>query len=372
MQHTSHVDATRDDREWTQTYANVTLRRVMRAAVAMASPTTRATHLTRANTNGSLRGDTMPAINRRYRTRTRSKPPKRDTGIAKEHEIFDSRANEDEERERETSTSSRARSSTTRKRGVDRGEGGYQSRWSTMKVDDDDGRAGSSETRWEKCDLSGYKELGFEKSGFNADGETWWETWRETYCRDEYTGVEHLERSADKWARDAESKEWQEKWWERYYADGKVERGVEKSGREVRQAWWEKWGEQHDGKGATLKWTDKWAENGTGTRWGDKWEERTSAIGSGRKSGETWRVGKDGERWSRTWGEVISPNGSVRKFGQSTSGEKWDTTVTENVYFDQSKPSTWQETLDASRKLMSIEVVAEDDEDDKFVLRAPE
>jgi len=337
-----------------------------------------ASHTTGANTHGaskrSPKSNPWRANARRLRTQTRSKPPKRDTGIAKEDEIFDSRAHEGAEGTGDaTEAQGRGHATTTRKRGVDRGEGGYQSRWSTTKSDDDDGRSGSSETRWEKCDLSGYKELGFEKSGFNAEGETWWETWRETYCRDEYTGVEHLERSADKWARDAESKEWQEKWWERYYADGKVERGVEKSGREVRQAWWEKWGEQHDGKGATLKWTDKWAENGTGTRWGDKWEERMSAIGSGRKSGETWRVGKDGERWSRTWGEVISPNGSVRKFGQSTSGEKWDTTVTERVYFDQNTPSTWQETLDASKKLMSIEVIEEGDDDDddvdKFMLR---
>ena len=37
-----------------------------------------------------------------------------------------------------------------------------------------------------------------------------------------------------------------------------MERGVEKSGRHRGQAWWEKWGEQHNGSGDTLKWTDKW------------------------------------------------------------------------------------------------------------------
>ena len=171
-------------------------------------------------------------------------------------------------RETSTSVEENGGMKTTRKRGFDRGEGGYQSRWWTTKRDCPDGRSGSSETRWAKCDFSGYKELGFEKSGFNDTGETWWETWREIYCRDDFTGVEHIERSADKWARDAQSKEWQEKWWERYYANGAVERGVEKSGREVRQAWWEKWGEQYDGEGATLKWTDKWAENGMGDAMG--------------------------------------------------------------------------------------------------------
>jgi len=32
------------------------------------------------------------------------------------------------------------------------------------------------------------------------------------------------------------------------YGLGYVERGVEKSGRHRGQAWWEKWGEQHNGE----------------------------------------------------------------------------------------------------------------------------
>ena len=69
------------------------------------------------------------------------------------------------------------------------------------------------------------------------------------------------------------------------------------------------------------------------------------------RAGRTWRVGQDGERFSRTWGEVLSPDGSVRKFGNSTTGESWDTTVVENVYFDKSKPPTWQEVLSSERTL---------------------
>ena len=118
----------------------------------------------------------------------------------------------------------------------------------------------------------------------------------------EKPGPALIERSADKWARDKHKKEWQEKWWERYSDAGLVERGVEKSGRQGVQAWWEKWGEQRDdsdGGGDVIKWTDKWAENGAGTRWGDKWEERFGADGSGKKVGETWRVNAGGERWSR-------------------------------------------------------------------------
>ena len=303
-------------------------------------------------------------------TRVMSKPPQRDTGIADERAAF-SDDDDDGDRAMEDATTSAKTTTTTtedgitttRKRGFERGEGGYQSRWWTTKRECVDGRSGSSETKWEKCDCSGYKELGFEKSGFNERGETWWETWREIYCKDEFTGMEHIERSADKWARDAQSKEWQEKWWERYYVNGAVERGVEKNGREVRQAWWEKWGEQYDGEGSVLKWTDKWAENGMGMRWGDKWEERRSKVGSGRKSGETWRVGQDGERWSRTWGEVLSPDGSVRKFGNSTTGESWDTTVFENVYFEKSKPPSWEEVLASSGRLLAVELAPRRAED---------
>ena len=370
------------------------------ASLCRASPRAAATRRERATTTttrsrGARSTRAIDARARRGRVcggdaprgdvRTRAKPPQRDTGIAKEDEAFEDADDEDDgaagasedgarggNRETSTSVEEKGGMKTTRKRGFDRGEGGYQSRWWTTKRDCPDGRSGSSETRWAKCDFSGYKELGFEKSGFNDTGETWWETWREIYCRDDFTGVEHIERSADKWARDAQSKEWQEKWWERYYANGAVERGVEKSGREVRQAWWEKWGEQYDGEGATLKWTYKLAVMVMGMRWGDKWEERRSKIGSGRKSGETWRVGEDGERFSRTWGEVLSPDGSVRKFGNSTTGESWDTTVVENVYFDKSKPPTWQEVLSSSERLMSIELTPvsqdDDDDDDKWSL----
>lgn len=307
------------------------------------------------------------------RTISRARPPRRDTGIAEEDEAFADafaadgavadRAADAGEFEEEEEEEDGVR--TTKRWGVDRGEGGYQSRWWKTKRECPDGRRGSSETRWAKCDFSGFKELGFEKSGFNESGETWWETWREIYSRDDFTGVERIERSADKWARDAESKEWQEKWWERYFANGAIERGVEKSGREVRQAWWEKWGEQHDGEGATLKWSDKWAENGMGMRWGDKWEERRSKFGSGRKSGETWRVDQGGERFSRTWGEVISPDGSVRKFGSSSTGESWDTTVVENVYFEKNRPPTWQEVMKSSERLMSIKAAQAEDEEDR-------
>ena len=44
-----------------------------------------------------------------------------------------------------------------------------------------DGTWEHRETHWEKCDWNGYKELGAELSGFNQEGDAWWETWREVY-----------------------------------------------------------------------------------------------------------------------------------------------------------------------------------------------
>ena len=125
-----------------------------------------------------------------------------------------------------------------------------------------DGTWEHRETHWEKCDWNGYKELGAELSGFNQEGDAWWETWREVYkpggvggragsSREQDSDAnaddddnERIERGADKWARDKTGKEWHEKWWEKFERTGASERSVEKSGRQGIQAWWEKWGEQ--------------------------------------------------------------------------------------------------------------------------------
>ena len=269
------------------------------------------------------------------------RPPERDTGIKRERDMgIDFEAEERNDVDAEGNA-------YFLKSGVDEGDDGYRCRWTVQGRTSRDGVWEHRETHWEKADARGYKELGAELSGFNEEGDTWWETWREVYRpgrrdasdasergeRDAAAAyddeAERIERSADKWARDATGKEWHEKWWEKFEASGSSERSVEKSGRQGIQAWWEKWGEQTDepARGAeTIKWTDKWAENGAGTRWGDKWEERFSPDGAAsKKVGETWRVGAGGERWSRTWGETLGADGKVRKYGQSTSGERWDT-----------------------------------------------
>ena len=287
------------------------------------------------------------------------RPPERDTGIAREADIgIDFEAEEKNEVDADGNT-------YFLKTGMDRGDAGYRCRWTVQGRSAKDATWEYRETHWEKTDASGYKELGAEKSGFNEEGDTWWETWKECYVTDADgagvpAGDPKIERSADKWARDATGKEWHENWWERYAPSGCVERGVEKSGRQGIQAWWEKWGEQRDGPGGeTIKWTDKWAENGAGTRWGDKWEERFASDGGGKKVGETWRVGANDERWSRTWGENIGADGEIRKYGQSTSGEQWDTTDSSPAavqpYYDQQPEYGWEEALKDSERLLAIE-----------------
>jgi len=53
---------------------------------------------------------------------------------------------------------------------------------------------------WEKSDWTGYKELGAEKSGKNAQGDTWWETWQEVLRQDELSNLAWIEKSAQKQA----------------------------------------------------------------------------------------------------------------------------------------------------------------------------
>ena len=277
-----------------------------------------------------------------------TRPPERGTGIARE---FDMIVDFDAEERSETDDDGNAFFS---KSGVDTGDGGYRCRWTVTGRTAKDGTWEYRATHWEKADWCGYKELGAEKSGFDdASGDTWWETWRQVYRKDgdDNAGPALIERSADKWARDVHKKEWQEKWWERYSDAGLVERGVEKSGRQGVQAWWEKWGEQRDdssGGGDVIKWTDKWAENGAGTRWGDKWEERFGSDGSGKKVGETWRVNAGGERWSRTWGESVGSEGEIRTYGQSTSGEQWDTTEQGGNNNSRENSSRWEDAKEAA------------------------
>ncbi|XP_021902787.1 uncharacterized protein LOC110818281 isoform X2 [Carica papaya] len=237
---------------------------------------------------------------------SRDTPPKRDTGIANEKDWGINLLNENVN---ESGTNEDG-STWYRESGEDLGKNGYRCRWTRMGGQSHDGSSEWKETWWEKSDWSGYKELGVEKSGRNAEGDSWWETWQEVLHQDEWSNLARIERSAQKQAKSGtENAGWYEKWWEKYDAKGWTEKGAHKYGRLNEQSWWEKWGEHYDGRGSVLKWTDKWAETDLGTKWGDKWEEKFFA-GIGSRHGETWHVSPSGERWSRTWGEEHFGNGS--------------------------------------------------------------
>ncbi|KAK1273905.1 hypothetical protein QJS04_geneDACA009732 [Acorus gramineus] len=196
---------------------------------------------------------------------------------------------------------------------------------------------------------------GAEKSGKNAEGDSWWETWQEDLYQNEWSNLARIERSAQKQAKSgAETAGWYEKWWEKYDAKGWTEKGAHKYGRLNEQSWWEKWGEHYDGRGSVLKWTDKWAETELGTKWGDKWEEKFFA-GIGSRQGETWHVSTTSKRWSRTWGEEHFGNGKVHKYGKSTTGESWDIVVDEETYYEAEPHYGWADVVGNSTQLLSIQ-----------------
>ncbi|KAL3638959.1 Protein EARLY STARVATION 1, chloroplastic [Castilleja foliolosa] len=282
---------------------------------------------------------------------SRDSPPKRDTGIANEKDWGISLLNESVNE----SGINEDGSTWFSESGEDVGDNGYRCRWTRMGGQSADSTSEWKETWWEKSDWTGYKELGVEKSGRNAEGDSWWETWREVLHQDEWSNLARIERSAQKQAKSGtENAGWYENWWEKYDAKGGTEKGAHKYGRLNEQSWWEKWGEHYDGRGSILKWTDKWAETELGTKWGDKWEEKFfSAIGS--RQGETWHVSPSGERWSRTWGEEHFGNGKVHKYGKSTAGESWDIIVDEETYYEAEPHYGWADVVGDSSQLLSIQ-----------------
>lgn len=84
-----------------------------------------------------------------------------------------------------------------------RPQNGYWKRWHLLRGTADGGRVQWEESWWEASDWTGYKEMGAEKKGNDAEGGAWRETWTE---RLHYVGADLdsvVERSAHKWAHDA-------------------------------------------------------------------------------------------------------------------------------------------------------------------------
>ncbi|KAL0923474.1 hypothetical protein M5K25_007532 [Dendrobium thyrsiflorum] len=278
---------------------------------------------------------------------SRDTPPERDTGIGSEKDwginLLDEHVNE--------SGINQDGSTWYQESGEERGDNGYKCRWNKMGGKSHDGSSEWKENWWEKSDWTGYKELGAEKSGKNADGDSWWETWQEVLYQDEWSNLARIERSAQKQAKSGSENA---EWWEKYDAKGWTKKGAYKHGTLNDQSWWEKWGEEYDGRGSVNKWTDKWAAQANlGTKWGDKWEENFfSGIGS--RHGETWHLSPTGERWSRTWGEEHFGNGKVHKYGKSTTRESWDIVVDEETYYEPEPHYGWADVVRDSTQLLSI------------------
>ncbi|XP_027364136.1 uncharacterized protein LOC113871305 [Abrus precatorius] len=228
--------------------------------------------------------------------------------------------------------------------GMERRPDGVICRWTMTRGVSADKAIEWQEKFWEASDEFGYKELGSEKSGRDANGNVWREFWRESMRQE--NGFMHIEKTADKWGSNGKGNEWHEKWWEHYNASGQAEKWAHKwcsidpntlldPGHA--HVWHERWGETYDGHGGSIKYTDKWAErsvDGGWEKWGDKWDENFDLNGTGVKQGETWWEGKHGERWNRTWGEQHNSSGWVHKYGKSSSGEHWDTHVMQDTWYE--------------------------------------
>eukprot|EP00850_Spirogloea_muscicola_P003632 SM000014S00420 [mRNA] locus=s14:1197090:1200017:- [translate_table: standard] len=251
--------------------------------------------------------------------------------------------------------------------GVDERENGEICHWTVVRGVSADGGVEWEEKWWETSDAFDYKELGAEKSGRDASGGVWRETWREAMWQDAQNGLPHLEKSADKWARNGTGGEWHEKWYEHYDALGRASKWADKWSKididtpleaGHGHVWHEKWGEEFDGKGAAKKYTDKWAERkepgGGWTKWGDKWDEDFNKSAHGVKKGETWWEGVSGERWNRTWGEDHNGSGWVHKYGQSSSGEWWDTSEPMGTWYERRPHFGFRECLNNSRRLQQV------------------
>ncbi|XAR49046.1 hypothetical protein NMG60_11032076 [Bertholletia excelsa] len=248
--------------------------------------------------------------------------------------------------------------------GIDRRSDGVMCRWTLTRGVSADKAVEWEDKYWEAADEFGYRELGSEKSGRDAAGNVWREFWRESMWQER--GLVHLEKTADKWGMNGNEEEWQEKWWEHYDASGQAEKWAHKWCRidpgtplEAGHAhvWHERWGEKYDGKGSSMKYTDKWAERSDGdgwSKWGDKWDEHFDINGHGVKQGETWWQGKYGECWNRTWGEHHNGSGWVHKYGKSSSGERWDTDVQQETWYERYPHYGFQHCFNNSVQLREV------------------
>ncbi|KAG6390809.1 hypothetical protein SASPL_148554 [Salvia splendens] len=273
----------------------------------------------------------------------RDSPPKRDTGIANEKEwgirLLNDSVNE--------SGTNEDGSTWYRESGEDLGDNGYRCRWTRMGGQSADTTSEWKETWWEKSDWTGYKELGVEKSGRNAEGDSWWETWREVLHQDEWSNLARIERSAQKQAKSGTEKAG---WWEKYDAKGWTEKGAHKYGRLNEQSWWEKWGEHYDGRGLINGLRQNWELNGETS--GKKSFLLVLDRGKARL-GMYLPVMIGGQEPGEK--STLETGTKVHKYGKSTTGESWDIVVDEETYYEADPHYGWADVVGDSSQLLSIQ-----------------
>ena len=256
-------------------------------------------------------------------------------------------------------------------------EDGKVMSWTCIRGASADGSVEWEERFWETSDQYTYRELGAVKSGRDAEGQAWQESWKEIYNHDP-NGIAYIHREASKWSNTETGQCWSEGWTEDYRADGTVDRYCEKTGSLADGAapedghanrWTEKWGEKWDGKGGCIKWTDTWANrdhaeggqaDAPSRSWGEKWEEKwgygfNENGRSGSRQGSKWDEMGGGHR-ERTWGEEHYPDGRMHKYGNSSDGsEYWDEWQDGDGGWWERNPSFgWREAIGHSPNLMNV------------------
>ena len=104
-------------------------------------------------------------------------------------------------------------------------------RWWVLHGTSQGGAVEWEERWWEASDWTGLREMGAEKSGWNACGDAWREFWKEKiYYRGE-SGEPCVEREAHKWAHNEGGEEWEEKWGEFYSGSGHINKWADKWGK---------------------------------------------------------------------------------------------------------------------------------------------
>lgn len=95
-----------------------------------------------------------------------------------------------------------------RESGEEELEGGKLCRWTLVRGASADGSVEWEEKWWETSDAFNYRELGAIKSGRDATGNVWQESWREQITHDATTGfsnsAKHIMREANKWGAQAD------------------------------------------------------------------------------------------------------------------------------------------------------------------------